>query len=150
MEAIVANVLTQVALKNDEQEELGREPSYYDAAAVPQIAVVDLIKRWVKYSKGPKEAVVLAAILINRAIEGGLVIRSLSVHRVLLSALVVSTKFQADQVYSNSYYAKIGGVSHPELNRLEATFLTNVDWAVFVSGEEYTQTVSALKKMKQN
>lgn len=43
--------------------------------------------------------------------------------RILLSALLVATKFYDDCYYSNANYAKMAGIRLHELNSLEAGFL---------------------------
>ena len=46
-----------------------------------------------------------------------------NVHRLLLSALVLAAKFYDDIYYSNQHYAKVGGVSHKEIDLLEYQML---------------------------
>ena len=41
----------------------------------------------------------------------GFILTELNVHRILLAATVVATKYQDDDVYSNKYYARVGGVT---------------------------------------
>lgn len=37
--------------------------------------------------------------------------------------------------YSNAYYAKVGGVSTEEMNRMELEFLFNLEFRLFVTTE---------------
>ena len=61
----------------------------------------------------------------------------LVLHRLILAALVVSTKYNEDIIYKNSHYAKVGGVSLEELNLLEHYFLENIDYNIYINPEEY-------------
>jgi hypothetical protein len=51
--------------------------------------------------------------------------------------MVTAAKFHDDNHYKNTYYAKVGGIGSTEVNKLEALFLTVLDWNVGVSGREY-------------
>lgn len=50
-----------------------------------------------------------------------------------------------DDVYVNTYYASVGGVSLRELNRLEAILLNTLMWQMGVSQEEYDEKKEALR-----
>eukprot|EP01059_Diplonema_ambulator_P014448 TRINITY_DN25358_c0_g1_i1.p1 TRINITY_DN25358_c0_g1~~TRINITY_DN25358_c0_g1_i1.p1 ORF type:complete len:154 (+),score=33.42 TRINITY_DN25358_c0_g1_i1:63-464(+) len=112
-ECVIADMLTRLAAANDKKESKAA-PSFYDAMEVPQISLLDMLRRWMKYSCAPNEVLILAAVYIDRAVGKGMELTSFSMHRVLLSALVVATKYLSDQVYSNRHYAKVCGVSCKE------------------------------------
>eukprot|EP01064_Diplonema_japonicum_P032933 TRINITY_DN633_c0_g2_i1.p1 TRINITY_DN633_c0_g2~~TRINITY_DN633_c0_g2_i1.p1 ORF type:complete len:175 (+),score=55.27 TRINITY_DN633_c0_g2_i1:60-527(+) len=145
MAEAIASMLTKLAEANDEKY-ADSEPSYYDAMEVPQVTVLDMLKRWARYSYSPNEVLVLAAVYVDRAVEEGVRVTSLSVHRVLLSALVVATKYHCDQVYNNMHYAKVGGVSPKELNRLETAFITDLQWTLHVDPETFNATCRSLSR----
>lgn len=48
---------------------------------------------------------------------------SFNVHRLLISGITVASKFFSDIFYTNSRYAKVGGLPLAELNALELQFL---------------------------
>lgn len=51
----------------------------------------------------------------------------------------MACKFYDDYYYKNDYYAKIGGVSLTEFNKLEAEYLTNyIQFGLYVNVESYT------------
>eukprot|EP01059_Diplonema_ambulator_P005238 TRINITY_DN14998_c0_g1_i1.p2 TRINITY_DN14998_c0_g1~~TRINITY_DN14998_c0_g1_i1.p2 ORF type:complete len:166 (+),score=65.20 TRINITY_DN14998_c0_g1_i1:51-548(+) len=148
MDMIMADMLVRLAESNDASEAVkGQEPSYYDAAEVPNFPVVDLVRRWAKFSKAPGEVLVMSLILIDRAVGRGLIVTSYSVHRVLISSLVVATKMHCDQVYSNSHYAKVSGISRQELNRLEVAFLNDIDFETHISEDAFEAVCETLRKV---
>lgn len=64
------------------------------------------------------------------------VMDSHNIHRLIIAAITVSTKFISDFFYSNSRYARVGGISLQELNHLELQFLILCDFRLIISVEE--------------
>ncbi|XP_040931956.1 cyclin-P4-1 [Gossypium hirsutum] len=50
-----------------------------------------------------------------------------------------SCKFMDDQHYNNAYYAKVGGISREEMNRLEMRFLFDLDFQLNVTTEVFNK-----------
>lgn len=61
---------------------------------------------------------------------------SYNVHRLIISAITVASKFFSDIFYKNSRYAKVGGLPLEELNHLEIQFLLLTNFNLMVSVEE--------------
>jgi len=57
-------------------------------------------------------------------------ISSLTVHRFLITAATVAAKGLSDSFWTNSLYARVGGVSVRELALLELEFLRRLDWKI--------------------
>ena len=57
-------------------------------------------------------------------------ISSLTVHRFLITAATVAAKGLSDSFWTNSLYARVGGVSLRELALLELEFLRRLDWRI--------------------
>lgn len=57
-------------------------------------------------------------------------ISSLTVHRFLISAATVCSKGLSDSFWTNSTYARVGGVSVRELALLELELLRRVEWRI--------------------
>jgi hypothetical protein len=66
-------------------------------------------------------------------------VSDLSIHRLVAVTLVLSTKFNDDAWFQNAYYAWACGLKLRELNVLEATFLSLVNWKLRVTAEEYEE-----------
>ncbi|KAG7576108.1 hypothetical protein ISN45_Aa03g005410 [Arabidopsis thaliana x Arabidopsis arenosa] len=64
---------------------------------------------------------------------------SLNVHRLLITSLLVAAKFLDRKCYNNAYYAKIGGVSTEEMNRLERTFLFDIDFRLNITTDTFEE-----------
>lgn len=63
-------------------------------------------------------------------------INSLTVHRFLIAAATVAAKGLCDVFWTNSTYAKVGGVSKKELALLELELLTKIEWRIVPNPEK--------------
>ncbi|KAJ5563238.1 hypothetical protein N7535_008402 [Penicillium sp. DV-2018c] len=64
------------------------------------------------------------------------VVDSFNVHRLVIAAVTSASKFFSDVFYTNSRYAKVGGLPLPELNHLELQFLLLNDFRLAITVEE--------------
>jgi len=65
------------------------------------------------------------------------VISSLNVHRLLITSIMLASKFFDDVYYNNAYYARVGGISNAEVNSLEMEMLRMISFSLFVQPEQY-------------
>ncbi|KAF8934705.1 hypothetical protein BGZ52_003401 [Haplosporangium bisporale] len=63
-------------------------------------------------------------------------IDSYNIHRLIIAGIMVSAKYFSDVFFTNSRYAKVGGLPVSELNQLEVEFLTLNNFALAISIEE--------------
>lgn len=81
---------------------------------------------------------ILANIYIDRLLHNRhFTVTSLNVRHLLLTALLVATKFIDDSFYSNRMFADAGMVSLDELNRMERIFLTSIGYSLFVNSSQF-------------
>ncbi|KAJ2965646.1 hypothetical protein NQ176_g10517 [Zarea fungicola] len=64
------------------------------------------------------------------------VVDSFNIHRLIISGVTCASKFFSDVFYTNSRYAKVGGLPLAELNHLELQFLILNDFRLAISVEE--------------
>ena len=64
-------------------------------------------------------------------------INSLTIHRLILVAVLITHKYYTDPFYLNSYMSYIGGVQLQEINFLEEEFLDIIDFNLSVDSTEY-------------
>ncbi len=57
--------------------------------------------------------------------------------RILLASVLLSIKYNEDDFYSNTFYAKVGGISLKEINLLEFEFMKLIQFNLFVQEEVY-------------
>ncbi|CAN8099836.1 unnamed protein product [Discula destructiva] len=64
------------------------------------------------------------------------VVDSFNIHRLIIAGVTCSSKFFSDVFYTNSRYAKVGGLPLAELNHLEIQFLILNDFRLAVPVED--------------
>lgn len=112
----------------------------FDSSSVPPIGIEKYLWRLAATFRCSDASFVSALIVVDRllAYDGGrLPLTERNVHRIFLASLVVSVKYHEDLVYSNGHYAKAGGVHVREVNRLERTLLTSLDFDLRVHPEQF-------------
>jgi hypothetical protein len=97
--------------------------------------------RVAKYAKCSPACFVQAVALVFRLAkrDAAYQLTSLNVHRLVLTGVLLSAKFLDDHYYNNAYYARVGGVSTAELNRLEVEMLRLLGFRLLVPREELEQ-----------
>ncbi|KAL1893660.1 cyclin-like protein interacting with PHO85 [Ceratocystis pirilliformis] len=63
------------------------------------------------------------------------VVDSYNIHRLIIAGVTCASKFFSDVFYTNSRYAKVGGLPLAELNHLELQFLLLNDFRLFIPAE---------------
>jgi len=58
-------------------------------------------------------------------------------YRLILTAVLLTSKFYNDIFYGNHFVAYVGGISLEEMNLLEIEFLKFLDWKLWVDPAEY-------------
>ncbi|CDW72498.1 cyclin 2 [Stylonychia lemnae] len=82
---------------------------------------------------------VLIERFVNMAQRNGatIIINSLTIHRLILASVLITSKFYNDIFFGNQHVAYIGGVNTNEINILEAEFLKTIEWRVWVDPSDY-------------
>ena len=116
----------------------------------PQISLNKYLKRFMKYSRPEPSTIIIALIYIDKICdESNLQLTMLNIHRLALACLVVATKYNEDDYYSNEFYAKVGGVSLEELNQLEYNILILLSFNVYIDDELFEKYESQIKDYEQ-
>ena len=76
---------------------------------------------------------ILAVIYIDRFVESTqFCVVSQNMHKLLLAAIMLASKFFDDTFCSNAFFAEIGLVSLAEVNRMEQVFLSAIHYSLYV------------------
>ncbi|KAI3668172.1 hypothetical protein L6452_43249 [Arctium lappa] len=134
----------EALLKNTQSNDV---VTAFHGSRAPTLTIKEYIDRIFKYSHCSPSCFVVAQVYMDRFIQGGNVIMtSLSVHRLLITSIMLAAKFIDDAFYNNAYYAKVGGVTTSEMNRLEIKFLFGLDFRLHVSLRTFGVYCSELEK----
>lgn len=133
--------------------ETTRSATVFDSSAIPPIGIDKYLMRLSASFKCSDASFIAALILVDRLLEydgGRLPLTQQNVHRIFLASLVVAVKYHEDLVYSNSHYAKAGGVHLKEVNRLERVILATLDFDLRILPEQYQTYEAALLAFSGN
>ncbi|XP_071738246.1 cyclin-P3-1-like [Rutidosis leptorrhynchoides] len=109
-------------------------PTIFHGSRAPALTIQQYIDRIFKYSRCSPSCFVVAHIYIDRLIESeNIILTSLNVHRLLITSIMLATKFIDEAFFNNAYYARVGGVTTSEMNRLEMKFLFGIDFQLYVN-----------------
>lgn len=102
----------------------------FHALEAPSISVRDYVHRLSKYAFCSPACLITAMYYMSRVVDthANLALTSLTVHRLLITALVLACKYLDDMNYNLSYYAKVGGLPTKELANLELHMLRMLDF----------------------
>nr|GEW63001.1 cyclin-U1-1 [Tanacetum cinerariifolium] len=118
---------------------LGKNLEAFHGVRPPAITIPKYLDRIYKYTNCSPACFVVGYVYIDRLVHrhpGSLVV-SLNVHRLLVTSIMVAAKVLDDVHYNNAFYARVGGVTNVELNRLEVEFLFMLDFELTVSSRVF-------------
>jgi len=118
----------------------------FHAKTIPAISISNYVTRILRYAPCSGECFVTALIYMNRALTklGPRFLDQSTVHRLLISSVLLSSKFLDDLYYNNTFYAKVGGISPHEMNALELEMLHVIGFQLHVDRAEYISFASLL------
>ncbi|KAL7233758.1 hypothetical protein ACSBR1_017379 [Camellia fascicularis] len=122
----LSSLLHRVAESNDLNRLLRPQKiSVFHGLTRPTISIESYLERIFKYANCSPSCFIVAYVYLDRFVQRqpSLPINSFSVHRLLITSVMVAVKFMDDIYYNNAYYAKVGGISTAEMNFLEVDFL---------------------------
>ncbi|KAJ3706714.1 hypothetical protein LUZ61_010419 [Rhynchospora tenuis] len=120
----------------------------FESCSVLDMSIQSFLERVFRYAHVAPPVYVVAYVYMDRLCQfnQGLHIVSTNVHRLLITSIMVASKFVEDLNYCNSYFAKIGGLSTEELNSLEMNFLFLMGFRLNVSPSIFESYCSHLER----
>ncbi|KAJ2493063.1 cyclin-like protein interacting with PHO85 [Coemansia sp. RSA 2050] len=113
----------------------------FHARSVPTIDLETYLSRIVKYCPCQSEVflglIVYMQQMIDRCARRRLpfTVDAFSIHRLVITGVAIASKWFSDVFFTNSRYAKVGGLSVAELNNLELQFLSIIDFDLGIQPE---------------
>ncbi|KAL5073305.1 hypothetical protein RYX36_012289 [Vicia faba] len=107
----------------------------FDCREVPDLTIQSYLERVFRYTRAGPSVYVVAYVYIDRFCQSnvGFRINSRNVHRLLITTIMVASKYVEDMNFRNSYFAKVGGLTTNELNELELEFLFMMNFKLHVN-----------------
>ncbi|CAN6236982.1 unnamed protein product [Urochloa humidicola] len=134
--------------------------SAFRGKAPPAIPVRRYAERIYRYAGCSPACFVVAYVYLDRLARGGhgqdddegegdaaavVGVDSYSVHRLLITAVMVAAKFMDDKHYNNAYFARVGGVEVAEMNGLELELLFALRFRLNVTPDTFARYCAALE-----
>lgn len=143
--SVLASLIERTVARNQRiARNWGRFPSVsrariFDAAETPDMTVQSYLERIFRYTRAGPSVYVVAYVYIDRFCQNFPEFRigSANVHRLLITTVMVASKYVEDMNFRNSYYAKVGGVGTIEMNKLEMEFLFMMKFKLHVNVSVY-------------
>lgn len=127
-------------------EDLPPRLTVFHGLRAPPITTEAYLLRIAKYAKCSPACFVAALGYMQRLSgrDAALAPTTLNVHRLLLTGVLCAAKFLDDRYYNNAFYAKVGGISTLELNRLELEMLQLLEFRLAISPEAVATLLAQL------
>ncbi len=123
----------------------------FNSKRPPAIPIRHYMKRIEQYAKCSESCYIGALIYLDRAMQNGhITLRSLNIHRLIITSMLLSIKYLEDFYYDNEYYAKVGGLSLREINDLEAEMLQMLGFSVHIEEAIYYKYKEDIEEFVKN
>ncbi|KAD3069234.1 hypothetical protein R6Q59_016724 [Mikania micrantha] len=137
--SVLASLIQRSLVRN---ERIGRFMSrrsrytrIFDSHETPDMTIQSYLERIFKYTKAGPSVYVVAYVYIDRFCRSQpeFRINGRNVHRLLITTIMVASKYVEDMNYRNSYFARVGGITTKEMNSLELGFLFLMNFKMHVN-----------------
>ncbi|KAM7261075.1 hypothetical protein ACFE04_026550 [Oxalis oulophora] len=120
----------------------------FDCHETPDMSIQSYLERIFKYTRAGPSVYVVAYVYIDRFCQAnpGFRINQRNVHRLLITTIMVASKYVEDLNYRNSYFARVGGLTTFELNKLEMDFLFMMGFKFHVNVSVFESYCSHLER----
>ncbi|CAO3590241.1 unnamed protein product [Absidia cylindrospora] len=123
----------------------------FHSRAKPAISIYAYLVRILKFAPFTNEALLSLLVYFDRiAVKRHYAVNSFNVHRLLITSVVIASKFTSDVYYPNNRYAKVGGLPLLELNQLELDFLFLCEFKLYVALEDLQEYGNQLLQHAMN
>ncbi|KAH8547839.1 cyclin-domain-containing protein [Umbelopsis sp. PMI_123] len=124
----------------------------FHARSVPSIGILPYLQRINRYCPAANEVFLSLLIYFDRMAQSAVNMRidSFNIHRLIISGVTVASKLFSDTFFTNTRYAKVGGLPVAELNNLELEFLHLNNFDIYISVEELQEYGDQLLKHWDN
>ena len=136
--------------RNNNQMKFVKHDLFY-ISRLPSISVEEYINRIVKSTKMNISSLIISIIYIDRFSElNGYILSLKNIHRILLTACLLSIKFNEDVNVNTKYYSSVAGIPIQDLNNLEFYLIVKLKFSLFVDYDTYQKYYEYFCKFSKN
>ncbi|XP_073138109.1 cyclin-U2-1 [Henckelia pumila] len=120
----------------------------FESDEAPDMSIQSYLERIYRYTRAGSSVYVVAYVYIDRICQlyPEFRIGSRNVHRLLVTTIMVASKYVEDMNYRNSYFARVGGLSTKEMNNLEMEMLLLMKFKMHVNVSVFESYCSHLER----
>jgi hypothetical protein len=118
----------------------------FDTNSIPNMTLYDYINRIIFYTNCEENTLISALIYIDRIAK----IKKISfynVYKLIFTSILMSLKYNEDEIYKNDYYSQIAGVSIYELKKMEYEFYILVNFNLYINESNFMKYKYALEQI---
>ena len=118
----------------------------FDTNSIPNMTLYDYINRIIFYTNCEENTLISALIYIDRIAK----IKKISfynVYKLIFTSILMSLKYNEDEIYKNDYYSQIAGVSIYELKKMEYEFYILVNFNLYINKSNFMKYKYALEQI---
>ncbi len=147
IEQTLSDVLLEIIARNENKETIPHRLNLtFGSLKAPDLSLRDYISRIRRYLEPEASIMITTLIYLDEFLSRTRIsLDSKNVHRIFYISFNISLKMWSDRLFDNTYMGKLGGISLTELNALEASFLFETNFDLYVSHEKYKKYEDAIK-----
>ena len=137
----ISDLLTGICDENNKEINfISNQLKCFYSRNIPLISVRDYLEHLYKYTKINSSTIVLILIYIDRICNiSKCKLSYYNIHKLILGSMILAIKYNEDEYYSLKFYAKIGGVSLSEICNLEYSFLSLIDFNLYIKNDLFNK-----------
>ncbi|KAH6817790.1 cyclin p3 [Perilla frutescens var. frutescens] len=151
--SVVASLIERTLARNERIIKKCKWPQWktggvFDCSETPDLTVQSYLERIFRYTRAGPSVYVVAYVYIDRFCQlyPDFRIAPTNVHRLLITTLMLASKYVEDMNYRNSYFARVGGLTTDQINKLELDFLFLIKFKLHVNVSVYESYCSHLER----
>ena len=112
--------------------------SIFNTNKIPKISILEYLHRINQFSEIERSTLICTLIYLDRITKtNSIMLTEYNVHRLLSMSIIVSIKFNEDEIFENDYYSKITGFNLKEFNKIEAEYVCGINFNFFIKDDEF-------------
>ena len=101
------------------------------------IPIYEFLTRIIMYFNCQDSSLIISLIYLDKLIMKNININKYNIYQLLFSCLLISVKYNEDNIYKNNYYSEIIGITLEQLNLLEYSLYYLLDFNAYIKNETY-------------
>ncbi|KZV47336.1 hypothetical protein F511_30156 [Dorcoceras hygrometricum] len=150
--SVLASLIERTVARNERiakyRRWTGSKTRVFESDEAPDMSIQAYLERIYRYTRAGSSVYVVAYVYIDRIcyLYPEFRIGSRNVHRLLVTTIMVASKYVEDMNYRNSYFARVGGLTTNEMNTLEFEFLFLMRFKLHVNVSVFESYCSHLER----